>query len=325
MIKVKYVRMVALLPMLLTALMLAAQPVCRVVQYDEEDGVPSSHVTQLLQDDRGFMWFSTWNGLCRYDGYDFQTFKTQVGDGCNMKSDRIRNINLLPEGLILCQVDEEYYMFDLNSYRFRDLREEERRQIEDYKQQYRQSRSLQNRDRFSWTDAHGTQWSLDKNGRLTYQNPANNQEVEYPLPMPFNTLTFAVPDKRGNLWVLDYGSIYQFCTDVKRTQRLDITPKAEVKSLFRDSKGRYWVCTKDDKAVRVYRCSDNSLIGFLGSDGRLHPQYTTFGAAVYCMYESKDGALWLGTKPQGLYRLQETSPDITGTVPVSTFDLFIFT
>jgi AraC-like DNA-binding protein/streptogramin lyase len=300
---------VAMLPMLLTALLLSAQPLCRVVQYDEEDGVPSNHLTQVLQDERGFLWFSTWNGLCRYDGYDFQTFKTQVGDGCNMKSDRIRNINLLPQGLILCQVDEDYFMFDLCTYRFRDLTDDEHRQIEDYKQQYRQSRSLQNRERFSWTDAHGTQWSLERNGRLTYLNPINNQEVDYPLSMPFNTLTFAVPDKRGNLWVLDSGSIYQFCTDVRRTHRIDITPKAEVKSLYRDSQGRYWVATKDDKAVRVYRCSDNSLIGFLGSDGRLHPQYTTFGAAVYCMYESKDGTLWLGAKPQGLYRLQETSPN----------------
>ena len=33
------------------------------VKYDEEDGVPSLHVTQLLQDRDGFMWFSTWNGF----------------------------------------------------------------------------------------------------------------------------------------------------------------------------------------------------------------------------------------------------------------------
>ena len=35
-----------------------AQPLCQVVRYDEKDGVPSSHVVQLLQDDQGFMWFA---------------------------------------------------------------------------------------------------------------------------------------------------------------------------------------------------------------------------------------------------------------------------
>jgi ribonuclease Z len=44
------------------------------------------------------MWFSTWNGLCRYDGYEFQTFKPQAGDGCHMASDRIRNIWLTADG-----------------------------------------------------------------------------------------------------------------------------------------------------------------------------------------------------------------------------------
>ena len=43
-------------------LMLMAQPLCRVTAYDEEDGLPHGHVTHLLQDENGFMWFSTWNG-----------------------------------------------------------------------------------------------------------------------------------------------------------------------------------------------------------------------------------------------------------------------
>ena len=116
----------------LLGLTATAQPVCHVLKYDESDGVASSHLTQLLQDNKGFMWFSTWNGLCRYDGYEFQTFKPQVGDGCNMKTDRIRNINLLPQGLILCQVDEDYYMFDLSTYRFRNLTSQERQQADEY-------------------------------------------------------------------------------------------------------------------------------------------------------------------------------------------------
>ena len=61
-----------------------AQSNYRVMQYEETNGVPSHHLTQLLQDDHGFMWFSTWNGLCRYDGYEFQTFKPALGDGCHI-------------------------------------------------------------------------------------------------------------------------------------------------------------------------------------------------------------------------------------------------
>ena len=300
---------------LLTAVTLGAQPLCRVVQYDEEDGVPSSHVTQLLQDGKGFMWFATWNGLARYDGYEFRTFKPQVGDGCHMTTDRIRNMVLLDERHILCQVDDDYYMFDLRSYTFRDLTAEEQQQVETLTTTHRQSRSLQ-RKPYTWADSQQTQWTLQGDGRLTYREQQTGREVEYPLAQSFRTLTFAMADDRGNLWALDYGSIYKFTTDVQRTQRLDIQPKAEVKSLFRDSKGRCWVATKDDEAVRLYAADDQHLLGYLGADGRLHQQYTRFGAAVYCFYETKDGTLWLGTKPQGLFRLQ---PEGDGSYKIAHF------
>lgn len=290
--------------LLLWSALATAQPLCKVVRYDEEDGVPSSHVTQLLQDDMGFMWFATWNGLCRYDGYEFKTFKPQVGDGCTMTTDRIRNIDLLPGRRILCQVDEDYYLFDLKSYRFRDLTAEEKHDVQKQVGKYRASRSLQ-RKPITWTDHNQTQWTLDGEGHLSYNDTATGEKINYPLHIDFRTLTFAMPDNQGNLWALDYSSIYKFCTEKQHIQRLEIEPKGEVKCLFCDSKGRYWVTTKDDKAVRVYRASNHQLLGYLGSDGRIHQGYTSFGAAVYCMFETPNGILWLGTKPDGLFRLQE--------------------
>ena len=286
----------------LACLTTTAQPLCNVVQYDEDDGVPSSHLTQLLQDEQGFMWFATWNGLCRYDGYEFQTFKPQVGDGCHMTTDRIRNINLLPGGLILCQVDTKYYIFDLDNYHFRDLTDQERQHTKEYTWDYRQSRSLLNGKHYTWTDSHQTQWTVQGDGVLTFLH--DGKETVYPLPVSFKTLTFVAPDNQGNLWAIDYGSIYRFSTRIQPVQRLAIEPRAEVKCLFADSKGHFFIATKDDKAVRVYNSMDHHLLGYLGPDGRVHQSYTPFGAAVYCMYEDKDGTLWLGTKPDGLFRLQ---------------------
>ena len=287
----------------LAAMTLWAQPVCEVTKYDEADGVSSAHITQLLQDEQGFMWFATWNGLCRYDGYEFHTFKPQVGDGCHMTTDRIRNITLLPKGRILCQVDEAFYLFDLSDYRFRDVNDDERQHAAAYRQQYRQSRSLMKGKGMTWTDGRQIAWTLYGDGRLTYHDKMG-QEVDYPLSQAFRTLTFAAPDNQGNLWAIDYGNIYRFSTNLQPTRRLAITPQDEVKCLFADNRGHYFVCTKSDRAVRVYHSQDDSLLGYLGPDGRLHQGYTSFGAAVYCMYESADGTLWLGTKPDGLFRLR---------------------
>jgi ligand-binding sensor domain-containing protein len=37
-------------------------------------------VESIVQDAQGFMWFGTWNGLSRYDGYKFKLFKHEAGD-----------------------------------------------------------------------------------------------------------------------------------------------------------------------------------------------------------------------------------------------------
>lgn len=40
-------------------------------QYTTSDGLPSNEIYGMLQDSRGFLWFSTDLGLCRFNGYEF--------------------------------------------------------------------------------------------------------------------------------------------------------------------------------------------------------------------------------------------------------------
>src|SRR3954465_14517327 len=37
-------------------------------------GLSQTRVAQIIQDDRGFLWFGTQHGLNRYDGYNFRPF-----------------------------------------------------------------------------------------------------------------------------------------------------------------------------------------------------------------------------------------------------------
>lgn len=242
-----------------------------VRHFNEGNGVPSGHITQMLQDSHGFMWFSTWNGLCRFDGYDFHTFKPVAGDGCHMANDRIRSIALRPDGKIVCKVEEsEYYLFDTRTCRYYDVAPDDIQQAAEDIQRYRQSKSVHD-DR---------------------------------------AISFTFTDRQGNQWLTNSSSISLLRTDVSHTQRLPIAPAAEVKCLFRDSKGRIWLTTREDAAVRIYN-ADMQLRGYLGRDGAIHASYTSFGAAVYCMYEAADGTLWLGSKPHGLFCLKAArSPGI---------------
>jgi ligand-binding sensor domain-containing protein/signal transduction histidine kinase len=44
-------------------------------KYGVAEGLPEEYVADLIQDDKGFVWAATQNGLVKYDGYQFKTYK----------------------------------------------------------------------------------------------------------------------------------------------------------------------------------------------------------------------------------------------------------
>ncbi len=71
---------------------LQAEPVCHFRHYSTEDGLPQYTIMDMLQDKNGFMWFGTWDGLSKFDGYKFRNYKVQPGDIYFMKSNRIERM-----------------------------------------------------------------------------------------------------------------------------------------------------------------------------------------------------------------------------------------
>ena len=51
-----------------------AQSELHIDCYGVDDGLSHSQVNDVIQDDEGYMWFATANGLSRFDGYRFHSF-----------------------------------------------------------------------------------------------------------------------------------------------------------------------------------------------------------------------------------------------------------
>lgn len=47
---------------------------------DKKKGLPTNTIHSITQDDRGFIWIGTQEGLCRFDGAQFRVFKNDPGD-----------------------------------------------------------------------------------------------------------------------------------------------------------------------------------------------------------------------------------------------------
>jgi ligand-binding sensor domain-containing protein/anti-sigma regulatory factor (Ser/Thr protein kinase) len=58
----------------------AQYPLSNPVIIDEEKGLPGPYVSCIVKDSRGYMWFGTFNGLCRFDGSTFKVFKPEEGN-----------------------------------------------------------------------------------------------------------------------------------------------------------------------------------------------------------------------------------------------------
>ena len=60
--------------------------------FTTEDGLSQNTVMDILQDRNGYMWFATWNGLSRFNGYSFRSYKVRPGDDVYLTNSRIDKI-----------------------------------------------------------------------------------------------------------------------------------------------------------------------------------------------------------------------------------------
>ena len=80
--------------------------------FSAKNGVEDGLVNDMIQDHKGLLWFATWNGLYRFDGYNFQNYKSNTEDQEGLTNNRLLEISEDKHGCIwvLC--------YDSTAYRF---------------------------------------------------------------------------------------------------------------------------------------------------------------------------------------------------------------
>lgn len=72
----------------------------RFDNYTIEDGLSQSSVNTILQDDIGFIWVGTQDGLNRFDGYEFKVFKHDAENAQSLSNSYVRCLAQDENGLI---------------------------------------------------------------------------------------------------------------------------------------------------------------------------------------------------------------------------------
>lgn len=99
-----------------------AQPIYQIKHYSVNDGMSQGIVSNIIQDKKGFLWFATWNGLNKFDGYSFKNYKTSYKDAYILNTNRLNHIVNTQYGDIWCQAyDGRIYLFDNQTEQFIDV------------------------------------------------------------------------------------------------------------------------------------------------------------------------------------------------------------
>ena len=70
----------------------AQQFQAKLSHYSTENGLTSNAISYISQDDYGYIWLATWNGLSRFDGYHFYNYQTGAGSHIPNLHNRIMSL-----------------------------------------------------------------------------------------------------------------------------------------------------------------------------------------------------------------------------------------
>lgn len=107
---------------LLVGLLAKAQINCTFTHYSIEDGLSENSVMDMVQDHDGLIWFATWDGVNRFDGYDFKVYKARQGNDLRWSSNRVDYLSVDENGDVWCLTyDGRVSRFDKRMERFTEV------------------------------------------------------------------------------------------------------------------------------------------------------------------------------------------------------------
>lgn len=272
-----------------------------------ESGLSQSTVLCIYQDSKGFMWFGTYGGLNRYDGYDFKPYQPDPDNPQSLSNNVVTAIcedNTRGGRFLWVGTESGLNKFDLETETFQHYYADSDRQTAGNLSSHR-IKSL-------YIDMEGTLWIGTDGGGLNRYDKTADRFIHY-RHRPGDTTAidndhvrcfYQFPgDKGRTLWIgtdqgisrmdLLTGTFHSsgwLTPDPKHSKVTNITTMAGDKS------GNLWVGTWklglykfDPKTEKVTR--------FLNIPG----DPTSLGHnTIRCIYEDRSGGLWIATFGGGL-------------------------
>lgn len=204
-----------------------------------EEGLSQSTITCILQDDKGFLWFGTQDGLNRYDGYTFKVFTNNPED-----------TNTISHSFIVCLYqDREGYLWIGTDAGGLDQLDLKSMTIKHFRHDENNPHSLShNSIKTIFQDQQGTLWIGTRGGGLNRFNPQTGtftlykQTTQQPSANGHDNVLSIVQDAQGYLWLGTQGGLDRFNP---KTGEYKHFYSFLVNAIYKSAAGFFWIATAD--------------------------------------------------------------------------------
>ncbi len=93
-----------------------------VKHYGMDDGLAHNMNKDIVQDSKGYIWLSTWNGIDKFDGYTFRNFKSYPTDKVKLPNNRIEGLYINSQDNFWVRTyGQQLFLFNRKTEAFEDI------------------------------------------------------------------------------------------------------------------------------------------------------------------------------------------------------------
>lgn len=185
-------------------------PQAGATAFERVHGLPHNTVLALLQDREGFIWIGTADGLSRFDGYEFVTYRHDPADTTSLSHNTVTALLETADGTLWVGTEEGLNSFERHTGRFT------------------QHAIFSDQPSGSvlalFEDPGGILWAVIPSGLIRYETPAGRFEV-FSLDDELDIFYAASRSTNGTMWfstLSRHGRFYQFDPITRRFQATDL-------------------------------------------------------------------------------------------------------
>lgn len=274
--------------------------------FGQEEGLSQNSVLSIVQDTSGFMWFGTENGLNRYDGYEFLTFRREALNPGSLTSDFIFDVVEDANGDLWIATDGGGLA----------LRRNATGNFHVYRHDPAKPDSLaSNNIRALGRAPDGALWIGHQRGGLDRFEPATGRVTHFrhletdPASLSSDEIFAVHVDRRGDVWVGTDSGLNRLDPASGRVTRYGHDPSVadslssnQVRVIFEDRSGTLWVGTKGGGLNR-FDVESETFAAFRHDPAN---PLSLSHDRVWTLLEDDSNRLWVGTS-SGLNLLDRSS------------------